>query len=176
VVGDYFKVNSNILAFTDSATNLITWLRGKTFLLALIREEQLKTSGVTSAVIHAVISRWTTHLRAYERILLLRNVLRSVIITDANRPTSQIVIGDRASKTKAKKMIELIDNSVFWQSLARYRAVILQLYELTVDKNFAELFDISGHLELQLTSPRLHSAVLILYFSPSATLSLLIKE
>lgn len=124
MVGDYFKANSNILTFTDSATTLITWLRGKTFLLALIREEQLKTSGVTLAVIHAVISRWTTHLRAYERILLLRNVLRSVTITDANRPVSQIVIGDRAAKTRAKKMLELIDNGVFWQSLARYRVIL----------------------------------------------------
>lgn len=97
------------------------------------------------------------------------------MITDANRPVSQIVIGDRAAKTKAKKMLELIDNGVFWQSLARYR-VFLQLYELIVDKNFAELFDISGHLELQLILPRLHFAVLILYFSPLATLSLLIKK
>jgi hypothetical protein len=119
VVGDYFKVDSDILVFTDSATDLITWLRGKTFLLALIREEQLKTSGLTCAIIRAVISRWTTHLRAYERLLLVRNILRSVALMDANRPESQIVIGDRAAKTKAKKMLELIDNGVFWQSLAR---------------------------------------------------------
>lgn len=119
MVGDYFKVNSDILKFTDSATTLITWLRGKTFLLALIRDEQLKTSGNTSAVIHPVITRWSTHLRAYERLLFLRNVLRSVMLTDANRPESQIVIGDRAAKTKAKKMLDLVDNGIFWQSLAR---------------------------------------------------------
>lgn len=120
MVGDYFKVHSNILTFTDSATTLISWLRGKTFLLALIREEQLKISGKTTAVIHPVLTRWSTHLRAYERLLLLRNVLRSVMVTDENRPESQIIIGDRAAKAKAKKMFELIDNGVFWQSLARY--------------------------------------------------------
>jgi hypothetical protein len=107
------------LTFTDLATDLITWLRGKTLLLALIREEQVKTSGLTAAVIRTVISRWTTHLRAYERLLLLRNVLQSVMLTDANRRESQIVIGDRSAKTKAKKMLDLIDNGVFWQSLAR---------------------------------------------------------
>ncbi|KAF8967652.1 ribonuclease H-like domain-containing protein, partial [Flammula alnicola] len=106
--------------YTDSATDLIAWLRGKTLLLALIREEQLKTSGITSAIIRAVLTRWTTHLRAYERLLSLRNVLRSVALTDSNRPESQIIIGDRAAKTKAKKMLELIDNGVFWQSLARF--------------------------------------------------------
>ena len=101
------------------ATDLIGWLRGKTLLLALIRQEQLKTSGVTAAIIRAVISWWTSHLRAYERLILLRNVLRSVMLTDSNRPESQIVIGDRTAKTKAKNMIDLIDNGVFWQSLAR---------------------------------------------------------
>ena len=48
----------------------------------------------------------TTHLRAYERLLLLRNVLRSVMLsTDANRPESQIIIGDRAARTKARKIL-----------------------------------------------------------------------
>ena len=119
VVGDYFKVDSDVLKYTDVATDLISWLRGKTLLLALIREEQLKTSGVTAAVIRAVLTRWATHLRAYERLLSLRNVLRSVAITDSNRPESLIVIGDRAAKAKAQKMLALIDDSVFWQSLAR---------------------------------------------------------
>ena len=71
VVGDYFKVSSDVLKYTDAATDLISWLHGKTVLLALIQEEQLKTSGFTAAVIRAVLTRWATHLCAYERLASL---------------------------------------------------------------------------------------------------------
>lgn len=121
MVGDYFKADSPELDFTDDATELITWLRSKTFLLALIREAQTAAGGPTKAVIRAVLTWWTTHLRAFERLLELRPILMSIITADRiRREGSQIITGDRAAKTKAEKMITLImDTPRLWTALLR---------------------------------------------------------
>ncbi|SJK98740.1 uncharacterized protein ARMOST_02009 [Armillaria ostoyae] len=65
IVRDYFKADQDFLLYSPLATELITWLRSKTFLLALIREAQLRKGASMVTVIRAVITRWTAHYLAF---------------------------------------------------------------------------------------------------------------
>ena len=58
MVGDYFKSKAEILVYTDEASDLITWLRSKTLVLALLREVQQALPGNKNikAVICAVLT------------------------------------------------------------------------------------------------------------------------
>ena len=69
IVGDFFKSDTEFLQYTDKATELIGWLRGKTYILALLREVQQTNSLHVLAVIRAVLTRWTAHYLAYRRLL-----------------------------------------------------------------------------------------------------------
>jgi len=115
-----------VLEFADQATELITWLRSKTQVLALLREVQelQKRLGplVIKAVIRAVLTRWTAHYLAYSRLLDLRKML--VIMVDADEGRSEnekcVIAGDPRSKRKAEGMVALIRDNVFWKGLLRY--------------------------------------------------------
>ncbi len=66
IVGDYFKVNGGFLIYGKKVTEVITWLRSKMFILALLHEAQLE-HGLSNplAVIHAVLTHWTAHYLAF---------------------------------------------------------------------------------------------------------------
>jgi hypothetical protein len=124
VVGDFFKSNAEVLDYTDKASDVITWLRSKTLVLALLHEKGAK------AVIRAVLTRWTAHYMAYHRLLELRPKLLSILYDDEGLPADQklIVIGDAKAKAKSRAMSQIIYDGLFWQALARcvsYNATIL---------------------------------------------------
>jgi hypothetical protein len=123
VVGDFFKCNSGTLRFVDLADDLITWLRSKTSVLALISEACKSLGGETtgSSVIRAVITRWTAHYLAYSRLIALRPALTMVVTNDVARVQmnfgSKLVTGNPAARAKAERMVEAITNQEFWESL-----------------------------------------------------------
>ncbi|KAF5385054.1 hypothetical protein D9615_001008 [Tricholomella constricta] len=121
IVGDYFKSNKDVLAYTDLATELIAWLRSKTLLLGLIRQSQIATHGRTLAIIRAVLTRWTAHYLAFNRLLELRDTLLSVIYADEARPEAHrmVIIGDRKTKIKSRAMIAIVKNPLFWHAILR---------------------------------------------------------
>ena len=123
VVGDYFKSEASVLEFTDNAAELITWLRSKTQILALLREIQVKLGeNAVKAVIRAVLTRWMAHYQSYARLLDLRSVLFAVVDMDARQPEKDrcVIAGDAKAKKKAKEMVTLIQNDAFWKALVRY--------------------------------------------------------
>ena len=124
MVGDYFKSKAGALEFTDEVSDLIAWLRSKTLILALLREVQatlLGNEGI-KAVIHAVLTRWTMHYQAYQRLRELQNIIITVVENDEKRPAkdSQVITGDTRAKAKARTMVELIKNMKFWEALSTY--------------------------------------------------------
>ncbi|KAJ6612743.1 hypothetical protein B0H10DRAFT_1807010, partial [Mycena sp. CBHHK59/15] len=125
IVGDYFKSDSPVLMFSKHADDLIKWLRSKTYVLALISAVQESSSGCIMSVIRAVLTRWTTHYLAYQRLLELRPALESIVITDSMHPKLDLIKGDTKAKAKAKRMMALIKNVSFWHALARYLAVFI---------------------------------------------------
>lgn len=120
VVGDLFKSNSSLLPVSASADELITWLRSKSQILALLREKCRELNVSATSVIRAVITRWTAHYLAYRRLLDLRPALQSLALDDSCRPSTESVFvkGPVASKNKANAMIEIINNTAFWRCLA----------------------------------------------------------
>jgi hypothetical protein len=110
IVGDYFKSGSEVLMYTDLATQLITWLRSKSRILAHL----------PLSVLRAVLSRWTAHYVAYRRLLQLYPSLKGLVLSDLTKHDAEkvLVSGDSASKRKAREMVAVIETPLFWYSIA----------------------------------------------------------
>ena len=110
------------MQFTDQATELIGWLRGKTYVLALLQEVQLTNSQRVLAVIRTVLTRWTAHYLAYRRLLEIRISLQLLVENDEKLElrNQQLLIGDSSARERSRKNIAVIKNSAFWHALARY--------------------------------------------------------
>ena len=68
-----------------------------------------------------MLMRWTSHLRAYERLNLVQHNLVSIAYQDeARSPQDKLIVtGDARAKAKSQEMLNLIKNEVFWHSLTR---------------------------------------------------------
>ncbi|KAJ3755218.1 hypothetical protein EV360DRAFT_50115, partial [Lentinula raphanica] len=130
IVGDYFsKSNADDLKFTDKATDLITWLRSKTLILAHL---QGKT------VIRAVLTRWTAHYQAFTRLLELRTKLHWLVIQDEEQSDEKQRImktGPAAAQRKATEMMAIIKKEEFWEALKR---IIDHLEPLAIAANIIQ--------------------------------------
>ena len=94
-----------VLKYTDKATKLITWLRSKTLILAMLRKVRAAANLSPLAVIRAVLTRWTAHYMAYRRLLKLHPALESVIANDAMQSRDKdktVVMGDAKAKCKSR--------------------------------------------------------------------------
>lgn len=122
VVGDYFKSDDELLDYTDQATELITWLRSKSLVLAILRDAQVALDKPVLAVIRAVLTRWTAHYQAYRRLLDLKSTLNRIVLDEEDRPANQkkIVTGDAKAKKKSLAMISIIRDEEFWEAILRY--------------------------------------------------------
>ncbi|GLB41919.1 hypothetical protein LshimejAT787_1005190 [Lyophyllum shimeji] len=123
IVGDYFGVPYTLLLLdkADDATELITWLRSKTYVLAQVRVIQEVNHFQVLSVIQAVISRWTAHYLAFKRLLELRLPLEMMVRQDRLKDVSQICTGKRKAREKAERMFEVIEDPVFWHSVLRLK-------------------------------------------------------
>lgn len=121
VVVNYFHVPGAVvlLGYGEAATELITWLRSKTFVLAKIRDIQIANNNSVVSVRRAVITRWTSHYSAYERLLKLRLALEMMVTQDDERDISDIVTGKRPAREKAREMLARVRDGNFWHNLAR---------------------------------------------------------
>ena len=97
-------------------------MRSKKIVLALLRQSQIAANGHVLTVLRAIITRWTAHFHAYDRLLLIQEHLRIIVYQDAALSSNlkKIVQGDARAKARAAEMCELIKTAVFWTFLARY--------------------------------------------------------
>lgn len=116
-MGDLFKAKDDYGQYGDLAQELITWLRSKTHVLALLRELQLSTIGKTLSIIRAVLTRWLSHYLAYRRLLDVRPTLELLITKHEADLRST---GDSRSRAKTSAAIATIKNPTFWHAMARY--------------------------------------------------------
>ena len=141
IVGDYFKCKSStFIKISENATELITWLRSKTFVLASLRELQLEANQPALTVIRAVLTRWTAHYLAYSRLLALEPHLKALVSKDLikGEQNSQLIIGDARSKAKAREAISIIidHGNTFWNGLRGYFLYLISLKSLKLIINF----------------------------------------
>ena len=73
-------------------------------------------------MIRPVLTRWTAYYLAYERLLVLREVLECIVISDEHKAESekQVITGSREARKEAKKMVDIIRNPLFWYNLLRH--------------------------------------------------------
>jgi hypothetical protein len=99
------------MEYTEMATELITWLRSKTRILHYL----------PLAVLRAVLTRWTAHYTAYRRLLDLSLTLirlAEMDLQNSDERTRVMITGDRSAQQKARNMVEIIKNPIFWQKLS----------------------------------------------------------
>ena len=96
IVGDYFKAETSFTMYSKVAGELISWLRSKTYILALLREAQLEFNLPILTIIRAVLTRWTAHYLAFKRLLEVHRALRHLVSKDELRlpADSQLITGD----------------------------------------------------------------------------------
>jgi len=119
IVGDLFKGKIDVLDCTSQAADLITYLRSRTIVLSLIRTAQEQNNQKAAAVLRAVLTRWTSHYLAYERLLLLRPTLKRLVADEQARDDNMklIVTGKKDARERAEAILELIDTPLFWDRL-----------------------------------------------------------
>ncbi len=123
IVGDYFKAETIYVKHSKMASELISWLRSKTYILAHLREVQLRNGKPPLTVIRAVLTRWTAHYLAFKHLLELRHPLLALVNQDAMASPDQQILTPpgltAANKKKAHEMKVIIEDTTFWQSLAQ---------------------------------------------------------
>ncbi|KAI5827869.1 hypothetical protein K523DRAFT_278015, partial [Schizophyllum commune Tattone D] len=130
VVGDYVdKSSSPLRDISDKADDLIAWIRGKTFVVFLLKQAQESSGrGAALSVIRAALTRWTSHYLAYERLLTVQSALNKVVNDDefriANGHPSQIIKGDTKAKAKARAMIVVVKDGSFWENLLTMKRML----------------------------------------------------
>lgn len=142
MVCDYFATPSTsiLLGYTNTATELITWLQSKTFVLGLICAiQERNVSSKMLAVIHAVLTRWTVHYLAFKQLLELQWVLEQILRDDRAAHESQIIIRTSDVKAKARKMFSVIEDSAFWHNLLQLKK---QLEPLALAANITQLANV----------------------------------
>ena len=83
IVGNSFRRDAEFLQYADEATELIDWLRGQTYVLALLRNVQQTNCLHVFAVLRAVLTRWTAHYDlAYRRLLEIRLSFQILVEND----------------------------------------------------------------------------------------------
>lgn len=117
--------DSFFLECAEKANLVITWIRSKTQVLALIRDTQtamLATNPLARVIapIRPVITRWTAFYLAYCRLLELKWVLD--ILLQNNK--ARLLSGTTAARRKAQEIIEIMSSSSFWMGLLRYATYV----------------------------------------------------
>ncbi|KAG1802172.1 uncharacterized protein HD556DRAFT_1228363 [Suillus plorans] len=121
IVGDLFKVKDDYGQYGDLAQDLITWLRSKTHILALLHELQISTLGKTLSIIRAVLTRWLSHYLVYRRLLDVRPTLELLITKHEADIRST---GDARSRAKTSAAIATIRNPTFWHAMAQWKNLL----------------------------------------------------
>jgi hypothetical protein len=122
------KAEPSFVEQSSKANTLITWLRGKTAIIGLVRARCRLSNLPELSIIRPVPTRWTAFCLAYKRLLRLRNVLELVMQEELlkNEADRLIVQGKRDTKQKAIDMIAVIQDPTFWFAMQRYGCTFLK--------------------------------------------------
>lgn len=128
------KRSNTFTKCAEQATDLISWLRSKTFVLGILRDIQVAMNATKPiaerhvlTVICAVLTRWMSHFLAMRQLMELRATLTIMADQELDCPEAQwqIITGDTRSKKKAERMLKLIKNPIFWYQNEMYYLFVL---------------------------------------------------
>ena len=99
------------------ASELITWLHSKTYVLAHLREVQVASGKLPLTVIRAVLTRWMAHYLAFSHLLELQHPIRALVNHDTMALPDQKIFTPpgmtAANKKKVHQMTSIIEDPSF---------------------------------------------------------------
>ena len=122
LVGEYLLLDPYRQVMAQ-AIEITKWFNNHSVALDLLNAEQLSTyrdRPHALALLLPVITRWTAHLHAAERVLQLKLALECVVMKHRQRLKS-IALSSRTKDgdSLVARVIETIENKDFWTSLTR---------------------------------------------------------
>jgi hypothetical protein len=86
----------------------------------MIQETQVSLNQKAVFMLRIVLTLWTAHFLAYCHLLKLRQSLDIIVTQEENQPECEklIIKGRCEVKEHGQKLFQLIQNPVFWHSLA----------------------------------------------------------
>lgn len=81
ILADYIKGNPCFAKRIEEASELINWWNNHSRALALfLQEQKTRTPGSALALIRAIVTRWTSHQMALQRLLRVKKSLQSCVV------------------------------------------------------------------------------------------------
>ncbi|KAJ3713245.1 hypothetical protein DFJ43DRAFT_1165259 [Lentinula guzmanii] len=123
-VVDYFKVNADAKDLSEKAVDLIGWINNHNRVRCIFNDVQLEQTKNILTYLVAVITRWTTHLTAFQRLKDLKQPLRAAALTRREDIIRAQVGAERSGPRMmelteaAVEQLDVIDNSEFWKGLS----------------------------------------------------------
>ncbi|THU90830.1 hypothetical protein K435DRAFT_910345, partial [Dendrothele bispora CBS 962.96] len=115
VVGDVIKVKVPLIRAADMALELIKWFNNHSVALGLLRHEQTTFQLVVLVLVLPVLTRWTSHYLAMDRLVELKAAFLHLVASEDICTQLETCGGPKAAdKAKARKMIRLIRDNQFW--------------------------------------------------------------
>ncbi|THU86689.1 hypothetical protein K435DRAFT_607976, partial [Dendrothele bispora CBS 962.96] len=125
VVGDTLKLKVPLIAVADQAIELVKWFNNHSVPLGLLRQEQATFRSVVLALILPVLTRWTSHFLAMDRLLELKAAFRRLVEDTDKCATLISASGNSApDKAKARKLIKRIKDENFWTKIESLRNLL----------------------------------------------------
>ncbi|THU83200.1 hypothetical protein K435DRAFT_689974 [Dendrothele bispora CBS 962.96] len=118
VVGDILKLKE-FRESVDQALEVIKWFLSHSLAVSLLVSEQQNADfSVILVLILPVLTRWTSHYLAIDRLLALSVPLRRLVLDPSIRETLIKVAGlKQVAKNKARLIIRTISRSNFWENV-----------------------------------------------------------
>jgi hypothetical protein len=91
----------------------------------MLRKVQADANLTPLSVIRAVLTWWTAHYVAYQRLLELHPILESVIANDAMQARDEdrtVITGDAKAKCTSHQMVTIVKDPLFWHALTQFVA------------------------------------------------------
>ncbi|KAF8993154.1 hypothetical protein BDZ89DRAFT_973069 [Hymenopellis radicata] len=122
ILGDYFKENDTAAEFAEQATGLIGWLLNHQKVRSIFDDVQQLMNNTVLTFIVANLTRWTTHLLAFDRLILLKACLRNAVVLHRDALIKAQVGKETGRKAAvltaaAEEQIDLIDDNNFWKGI-----------------------------------------------------------
>ncbi|KAI4293644.1 hypothetical protein K525DRAFT_176946, partial [Schizophyllum commune Loenen D] len=129
MLGDYFKVSESAADTAEQATALISWINNhskvrRIFDAAQAEVSRNKPGGVVKVLAYLVanLTRWTTHVVAFIRLVDLKQALQLAVLSSREKIiAAQVGAATSTEKarleTEAEEMCERIQDSMFWNGL-----------------------------------------------------------
>jgi hypothetical protein len=115
----YIKQSDHIKLWMAQASEIVNWFNNHSLVLHLLYSEQRtlpEFKGIAKTLIRGCITRWSSHVMSLQRLLELKQPLRSLVVKSSD--TMLTAVGARQELIhKAQQIINIINSECFWNDI-----------------------------------------------------------